>query len=1040
MGPSASRGPGGFESSVVPRRAGVSEDGDLPRRTGNGPRSQATTWLAPATAMAFVRRIAEQLVGVTDLSELARTAARTAADAVGAEVVAVHVVGVNGTALEPVLVEGAPEGPAYPEVPTAPVTVDAPAPVAAIVRRGAPSFWPTPADRDRQYPELADHPGSDRSWAVLPLMVRGTAVGALTFGLAPQRRLGPADAGFLETVADQCAEAVDRVRTGAALRAERDVLALLSDGTRLMVGASEPSAVVDRLVRLAVPRLAPWCAVYVAERGVLRRVAVEIEGRPYLAAQLRGVPAVAVDEPTVLGEVLRTGRVQVVPFVDEAYIRDLYSGPQATAMLTATAGGTSLIVPVKAAGEVIGAMSLFSPEWQGSPPAAVIQGAEGLAARAGMALAGARQLADERRTAAALTRALLPAELPHVPGYQVAARYRPAGSPVAGDWYDLARLPSGRYMLGVGDSGGHGIPAASLMAQLRNAARGLAVAGSSPGRILHALNLLTVGEGQDTFATAVYAVLDPGSGAVVWSSAGHLPPLLYRGGTARYVDRPSHPPLGWPTARPAPESTLHLGEGNSLVLVTDGVVERRGGDLAEGMEQLRQVVARYGALDVDGLTECIVATIGPDPVDDCCVLVVRRPTPGAGEDAYPSASGTVCDDRPVTAAPSRSERADAAAGAGGREPGDAGPGRSAEGAAVGPSPPPEDSPELPLPPRPTAAGAARRWVSHLLADWPPAALETARLLLSEVVTNAVLHARTPIEVRMVSAGAGDRAGRVRLEVADGLAEGPLPKHFEPDADTGRGLTLVASLADGWGVRRSPEGKVVWFIVGPGSGADCAGEVAAAQLLVDLDDWVAHGDPQVGLAGHPSTQPVGDLLGRAGNGGEAGTALEALASGGIEGRPGRERRLVQVRVLGVPLALYLETEQHNDALVRELGLIVEPANQGDDRTEVPGRLFELAGEIRSVFRPVAADTRAQIERAVQLGHPTVDLVMTMPPVGWEMLLRLIEQLDEADRYCEQGELLTLSSTPAVRRLRRWYAQQVADQLAGRPPRRWSADDS
>ena len=247
--------------------------------------------------MAFVRRIAERLVGITELAELAETAGRAAADAVGAEVVAVHVLGPDGTVLEPVLVECGPEDCAGPEVPIEPVAVDDPAPVVVVVRRGEPSFWPTSAERDRQFPELADHPGSDRSWAVLPLVVRGSAIGALTLGLSPGRRLGPADAGFLETVADQCAEAVDRVRTGAALRVERDVLELLSEGTRLMVGAGDPSAVVDRLVRLAVPRLAPWCAVYVADGGVLCRVAVAIDGRPDLVAKLRGVPAVAVANP-----------------------------------------------------------------------------------------------------------------------------------------------------------------------------------------------------------------------------------------------------------------------------------------------------------------------------------------------------------------------------------------------------------------------------------------------------------------------------------------------------------------------------------------------------------------------------------------------------------------------------------------------------------------------------------------------------------------------------------------------------------------------
>lgn len=1012
MGPSAASGSGRFDRDVRPGGS----SGRVDVGVGDRPEPVPTTWLSPSTAMAFVRRIAERLVGVRELGDLAASGvARTAGDAVGAEVVAVHMVGPDGTSLVPALVEGPLADVASPEVPMAAVSLGAPVPTAAVVRRGEPAFWPTRAVRDRQHPELAHLAGGDRSWAMLPMVVRDAAVGVLTFGMAPGRRLGPADAGFLEVVADQCAEAVDRVRTGAALRAERDTLELLSEGTRLMAGAAEPAAVVEELVRLAVPRLAPWCAVYVAEGGVLRRVAVEIHGQPDLARQLRGMPAVALDEPTVLGDVFHTALVRVVPHVDEDLIRHLYAGTQATAMSLVAVGRTALVVPVLAEGGAVGVMSLMSEAWGGSPPAEVAQAAEGLATRAGIALANARRLAEERRTAAELIRALLPAGLPAVPGYQVAARYLPAGSPVAGDWFDLVRLPSSRYMLGVGDAGGHGVPAVSLMAQLRNAARGLAVSGSSPGWVLQALNLLTMGEGEDTFATAVYAVLDPGSGAVVWSSAGHLPPLLYRGGAARYVDRPGHPPLGWPTEGPAPESALHLGEGNALVLVTDGVVESRGGDLTAGLERLRRTVALHGELDADVLTDRIVSTIAPEPFDDCCVLVLRRVAPARNAHWRPEAAGQVCDDRPVSAAPSRSDGADAAAGAGGGGETGGGVGRQAPTGDVGGRvadrtgiPPP-----LHLEPRPASAGEARRWVTGVVAGWPLTAVETTQLLLSEVVTNTVLHARTPMEVRAVPVG-----DRLRLEVVDRVPDAPRHKHFEADAETGRGLKLLANLADEWGVHRSAHGKTVWFVVGPGSGSDWAGEVAATQLMVDLDDWAGADRPPPGSPGHPAAQPAVDRP----------TGPEPV------GGPGRT---VEVQVLGVPLVVYLEVEQHDDALMREFGLMVESAEGGADH-EVPRRLLELASELRSVFQPATTAVRAQVERAIRQGDPTVDLEVTVAAEGWERLLHLAEVLDEADRYCEEGQLLTLASSPVVRHFRHWCVGQIAGQLADRPARRWPDD--
>lgn len=371
----------------------------------------------------------------------------------------------------------------------------------------------------------------------------------------------------------------------------------------------------------------------------------------------------------------------------------------------------------------------------------------------------------------------------------------------------------------------------------------------------------------------------------------------------------------------------------------------------------------------------------------------------------------MCDDRAVSAAPSRSEGADVPAGADvgdatgsertGRDRPVPGPGRSAD-----------RWPPLQLEPEAAAAGRARRWVSDALADWPPTAIETAQLLLSELVANAVLHARTPIEVRLA-----ERGERAHIAVADGVGEGPLPKHFQPDAETGRGLKLLATLADEWGVERSRAGKSVWFVVGPRSGSDHAGEVAAAQLLVDLDDWATHRE-RPALPGHPATGSVGELVDH---------RLSRRADG-----------LVELCLQRLPLSVYLEAEQHNDALLRELTLMVESARSLPDGPEVPRRLLELAEEVRSELRTATDSIRTQVEEAIRQGAVTVDLAVAVPVTGWAILLRMADQLDEADRYCEEGQLLTLASSPTVRALRRWYVTEVAEQLGGRPPRPWPTE--
>jgi serine phosphatase RsbU (regulator of sigma subunit) len=273
---------------------------------------------------------------------------------------------------------------------------------------------------------------------------------------------------------------------------------------------------------------------------------------------------------------------------------------------------------------VIGVMSLVSPAWKGRPPNEVQYAAEGLAGRAGVALSNARRFERERLVAALLTDALLPSELPSVPGYDVKARYLPWGGPVAGDWFDVWRLPSGQYLVGIGDTAGHGIRAASLMAQLRNSARGLAVSGNGPGEILHSLGLLTLEDDLESLATAVYGILDTESGSFRWASAGHIGPIFCGSGGARHLPSAIRPPFGIPVAEPPSEQEIVLGRGEAIVLVTDGVVERRGTDLDARLEVLRALVEANAVAPASAIAEQIVGTLCGPPEDDCCVVVVKR--------------------------------------------------------------------------------------------------------------------------------------------------------------------------------------------------------------------------------------------------------------------------------------------------------------------------------------------------------------------------------------------------------------------------------
>jgi PAS domain S-box-containing protein len=250
-----------------------------------------------------------------------------------------------------------------------------------------------------------------------------------------------------------------------------------------------------------------------------------------------------------------------------------------------------------------------------------------LAGQCSIALERARLYERERATAVALQRSLLPDRLPDVPGVELAARFR-AGSAeadVGGDWYDVFTLPDGRVVLVVGDVMGKGVVAAAGMGRLRSALRALAHANPLPEAVLQGLDrVFTATEGADQIATLVYLLVNPVARRAAVGGAGHLPLVLRRAGQPpELVDAGSgSTPLGWP--EPRAQRTLELGPGDVLIGLTDGLVERRGADLDEGLaEVLAQVEQEDGSLDA--LAERISTALLDDAVgrDDATLLAVR---------------------------------------------------------------------------------------------------------------------------------------------------------------------------------------------------------------------------------------------------------------------------------------------------------------------------------------------------------------------------------------------------------------------------------
>ncbi|MFF2217143.1 PP2C family protein-serine/threonine phosphatase [Streptomyces antibioticus] len=239
-----------------------------------------------------------------------------------------------------------------------------------------------------------------------------------------------------------------------------------------------------------------------------------------------------------------------------------------------------------------------------------------------------RAHAREREVALALQAAMLPAPGP-AGRHAAAVRYRPATGAlnVCGDWYDLVDLPGGDLAVAVGDVVGHGLAAACVMGQLRSALSAACRVADGPAQALEALGLYARSvEGAES-TTVVTAFVDRAARTVTYSSAGHPPPALLRpDGTVTFLDEATDPPLA---ARPEhlarPQTRTSFEEGATLVLYTDGLIERRTEDIDASLARLADSLARHRALDPESLADALLADLLPAAgnSDDTALVVIR---------------------------------------------------------------------------------------------------------------------------------------------------------------------------------------------------------------------------------------------------------------------------------------------------------------------------------------------------------------------------------------------------------------------------------
>ncbi|MFE2166268.1 SpoIIE family protein phosphatase [Streptomyces sp. NPDC059447] len=551
---------------------------------------------------------------------------------------------------------------------------------------------------------------------------------------------------------------------------------LMPDVAGAPIGTTlDSTRTAQELADVAVPRLADLAVVDLLEppprgddasRGrsagpvTVSRTAVRsvLAGSP--EARI-GVGAQAAYPPlSPPAECLAAGRGAVYAGTDPAVARWLAQDSSA-AWIGEYGAHALMLVPLRADGVTIG-LAVFSRHERQEPfqPADLLL-AEELTAKAAISIHKARRYTREHTSTMTLQRSLLPHTLPDQAALEIASRYLPAGAEagVGGDWFDVIPLSGARVALVVGDVVGHGIRASATMGRVRTAVRTLADVDLPPDELLTHLDDLIIhlsadeadqeGDGEAAGGigtTCLYVVYDPVTRGCTVARAGHPPPaVVYPDGSAHLLDVPAGPPLGL-GGLPFETVEVELPEGSVLALYTDGLLQARDHDIDEALNTMLAALVRPASTLDTVCDRVLTALLTHRPDDDVALLVARTRALHADQVVVWDLSSD-----------------------------------------------------------PSVVAEARRKTTEQLTAW---GLEEAsfvsELVVSELVTNAIRYGAPPVQLRLIH----DKSTLI-CEVSDTSSTAPHMRRARIFDEGGRGLLLVAQLAQRWGTRHTPVGKTIW---------------------------------------------------------------------------------------------------------------------------------------------------------------------------------------------------------------------------------------
>ena len=497
------------------------------------------------------------------------------------------------------------------------------------------------------HPRTRDNPSvallGVRAWAGYPVLdAAGNALGSFCVVDTVPRTWTPEQVEVLGTLAGAVSSQVQLLGALDAERRADERLQRLTAVALELVSATTLDDLTDIVVNRALPVLGAdgGAVVVVQDDGSMRLgVSERLGERARIAyAQL------AADDPLPACHVARTGRRLQLPTQRSG----LEFTPEMAGVYETTGRSAWAFAPLVLDGACLGSLAVSWPE-ERTFDGQDLELIDAFAAQCAQALQRIRaaeasqdQARQVQRLAESLQQALLtpPPEPDHL---HVVVRYRPAAraAQVGGDWYDAFLQPDGATMLVVGDVVGHDSAAAAQMGQLRGLVRALAYtadegdAPDTPAAVLTRVERTARGLDVETLATVVLARVervpdDPVTGRRVlrWSNAGHLPPvLLLADGSSTLLERPVDLLLGVAPGTPRRDHAQELPDGSTLLLYTDGLVERRGEDLARGLDRLRQALGDLGRVPLDELCDVLLDRLVPVQREDDVALVAVRGYP-----------------------------------------------------------------------------------------------------------------------------------------------------------------------------------------------------------------------------------------------------------------------------------------------------------------------------------------------------------------------------------------------------------------------------